>query len=56
MITSALSLNPARLAIASTLAYTASLIFMLALYRLRLRFTLRELLSGPVGPVPESGV
>jgi O-antigen/teichoic acid export membrane protein len=39
-------------AIASTLAYTSSLAFTLALYRLRLRFPLRMLLCGPV---PEKG-
>jgi O-antigen/teichoic acid export membrane protein len=33
-------------AIASTLAYTSSFVFTLALYRLRLRFPVRELLGG----------
>jgi len=39
-------------AIASTLAYTSSLVFTLVLYRLRLRFPMRELLCGPA---PEKG-
>jgi O-antigen/teichoic acid export membrane protein len=34
-------------AIASTLAYTSSLVFTLALFRRRLRFSWRELLRGP---------
>jgi O-antigen/teichoic acid export membrane protein len=40
-------------AIASTLAYTLCLVFTLVLYRVRLRFPLRELLGGSMGPVPE---
>jgi O-antigen/teichoic acid export membrane protein len=40
-------------AIASTLAYTMCLVFTLVLYRVRLRLPLRELLRGPMGPVPE---
>jgi O-antigen/teichoic acid export membrane protein len=40
-------------AIASTLAYTSSLVFTLVLFRLRLRFPWRELLRGPAAPLPE---
>lgn len=43
-------------AIASTLAYTTSLIFTLVLYRVRLRFALHDLLHGSMGPVTERGV
>jgi O-antigen/teichoic acid export membrane protein len=43
-------------AIASTLAYTSSLVFTLVLYRVRLHIPLHELLRGSVGPVPELGL
>jgi O-antigen/teichoic acid export membrane protein len=43
-------------AIASTLAYSSSLVFMLVLYRLRLRFPLHELLGVSNAPVLGKGV
>jgi len=42
-------------AVASTLAYTTSLIFTLVLYRVRLRFALHELLRGSTGRLPVTG-
>jgi O-antigen/teichoic acid export membrane protein len=42
-------------AIASTLAYTSSLVFTLALYRLRLCFPLRELLPGSIESAAGNG-